>query len=101
MLVPENHLMFIGAGERLLGYDLSNIRRLWEDQADTGFWHWTRHEDIILMSAELELAAWDTFGKKLWSTFVEPPWDYEFSQGRIELDVMGQKSSFSAAVGPT
>jgi hypothetical protein len=100
MLIPENHLLLIGAGERLLGYDLRNTRRLWEDQADTGFWHWARHENLILMSAELELAAWDTFGKKLWTTFVEPPWNYEFSQGRIKLDVMGQESSFFAAVGP-
>jgi hypothetical protein len=100
LLVPENDLLFVGAGLRILAYDLCSISRLWEDQADTGFWGWARHGDTILMSAELELAAWDTYGKKLWTTFVEPPWDYKVSQGQIELDVMGEKSVFSILRGP-
>ena len=31
--------------------------RLWEDYAEIGFWSWQRHDDTVLMSAELELAA--------------------------------------------
>jgi hypothetical protein len=27
------------------------------------------------MAAELELAAWDVGGDKLWSRIVEPPWE--------------------------
>jgi hypothetical protein len=84
----------------LLAYDLRHVRRIWEDEADTGFWGWGRHGDVILMSAELEFAAWDLHGAKLWSTFVEPPWSYEFREGRIELDVMGEKSSFDLNAGP-
>src|SRR5215470_12771084 len=38
LLVPETHRLFVGAGRRLLGYDLSRPARLWEDQADFGFW---------------------------------------------------------------
>jgi hypothetical protein len=99
-VIPENDLLLLGAGRRLLAYDLRNIRRLWKDEADTGFWGWKRHDDFILMSAELELAAWDLQGRKMWSTFVEPPWDYEVHGERVELDVMGMKSIFPVRTGP-
>jgi hypothetical protein len=100
LLVAETGILFLGAGERLLAYELGSPRRLWEDAADVGFWGWARHGGVVLMSAELEIAAWDTRGRKLWSTFAEPPWDYEVVDGRVELDVMGKKSSFPISVGP-
>lgn len=100
-MVPERDILFIGAGTRLLAYDLRNVRRLWEDVAHTGFWGWKRHGDMIIMSAELELAAWDLSGAKKWSTFVEPPWDYAVRDGRLNLDVMGRKSSFDLVAGPS
>lgn len=100
LLIPENHLLLLGAGTRLLAYDLRASRRLWEDEADTGFWGWSRHEDTILMAAELEFAAWDTHARKLWTTFVEPPWSYEVASNSVELDVMGVKSTFSIGTGP-
>src|SRR5687767_10714997 len=31
LLVPETGILFIGAGQRLLAYDLAAPRRLWED----------------------------------------------------------------------
>lgn len=89
-----------GAGTRLLAYDLQEPRRLWEDAADSGFWGWRRHGDTIVMSAELELAAWTLEGNKLWSTFVEPPWLYEVRGSRVHLDVMGEKSVFELRRGP-
>jgi hypothetical protein len=52
------------------------------------------------MSAELELAAWDVHGRKLWTTFVEPPWGYRVEGGRVRLDVMGRGSSFDLTAGP-
>jgi hypothetical protein len=100
LLVPEARTLFVGAGERLLAYELDSPRRLWEDAAEVGFWGWTRHDDVVLMSAELELAAWGIHGRKLWSTFVEPPWGYEVVGGRVELNVMGKKSSFPLSAGP-
>lgn len=100
LLIPETEVLFIGAGTRLLAYDLRTPRRLWEDEADTGFWGWQRHDDIVVMSAELELAAWTTAGEKRWSTFVEPPWDYSTRAGSVELDVMGTKSCFPLETGP-
>lgn len=100
LLVPETETLFIGAGVRLLAYRLHPLQRLWEDECDTGFWHWQQHGNYVLMSAELELAAWDCFGKKLWSTFVEPPWDYGVEGDRVRLNVMGRKSEFDLATGP-
>lgn len=38
LLVPETGVLFVGAGERVLAYDLEVPRRLWSDSADTGFW---------------------------------------------------------------
>jgi hypothetical protein len=52
------------------------------------------------MSAEQELAAWDIAGRKLWSTFVEPPWSYEVNGDHVALDVVGRKPDFFAAIGP-
>ncbi len=101
LLVPETGVIFIGAGERILAYDLAEPRRLWEDKADTGFWGWQRHGEAVVMSAELELAAWSLSGKKLWTTFVEPPWSYIVAGERVDLDVMGKKTSFALMGGPS
>jgi hypothetical protein len=94
LIVPETHLLFIGAGKRLLAYRLDRPEKLWEDSADMGFWNWERHEDFVIMSGELELAVWDIHGQKKWSRFVEPPWDYTIDGNLIQLDVMGKKSTF-------
>jgi hypothetical protein len=100
LLVPETSLLFLGAGTRLLAYDLERPARLWEDRADIGFWRWQRHECFVIMSAELELAAWDTSGHKKWTTFVEPPWSYRVTADTVQLDVMGRLSSFPVETGP-
>ena len=100
LLIPETDVLFLGGGERILAYDLHTPSRLWEDCADTGFWAWDRVKDVVIMSAELELAAWDIHGKKLWSMFVEPPWFYEIQADSIPLDIMGKKLSFPLHTGP-
>lgn len=100
LVVPETSLLLIGAGTRILAYDLLGPRRLWHDDAEMGFWCWRRHGDVIVMSAELELAAWDLDGRKLWTTFVEPPWDYTVRDNILSLDVMGAITSFSLTSGP-
>jgi len=101
LVVPESHLLLVGAGTRLLAYELQpSPRRLWVDETEVGFWSWSRHGDVVLMSAELELAAWSLRGAKLWSMFVEPPWSFSVSERRVNLDVMGKQSSFPLHVGP-
>lgn len=99
-LLLETSLLFIGAGERLLAYRLDPPAQIWEDHADTGFWGWERYKDVLLMSAELELAVWNIRGEKLWSTFVEPPWDYRLDEDTISLEVMGMQASFPLHEGP-
>jgi hypothetical protein len=103
LLVPATGRLFIGAGTRLLGYHLDDSgawQRSFVDEADVGFLSWRQHGDVILMSAELELAAWTASGEKLWRTFVEPPWSYELVGDDVHLDVMGSRTTFSKHTGP-
>jgi hypothetical protein len=100
VLIAETGRLFVGAGTRLLAYDLFDKKRFWEDETELGFWGWCRHGDYVVMSAELELAAWDIHGKKLWTTFVEPPWDYAVMGEDINLNVMGKQRLFPLATGP-
>jgi hypothetical protein len=102
LVVPETGVAFIGAGTRLLGYRRASDKwtRLWEDEADVGFWGWRQHGHVVLMSAEIELAAWNVSGAKVWTTFVEPPWSYEVIERTVRLDVMGIVSSFPLDTGP-
>jgi hypothetical protein len=76
------------------------VRGLWVDAANTGFWAWALHGDVVIMSAELELAAWTDAGEKLWMTSMEPPWTYTVSDGTLALDVTGRVQSFSLRRGP-
>ncbi len=100
IIIPETSLLVIGAGEHLLAYKLNPLEKLWEDSTEFGFLHWERYADYIIMSGELELAVWDIHGVKLWTTFVEPPWEYTVHEGIVHLDMMGKKSSFSLQEGP-
>jgi hypothetical protein len=100
LLVPETKTLFIGAGERLLAYRLNPPCRLWEEKCEVGFWNWSQHGEYVLMAAELELAAWNARGEKLWTTLVEPPWDFDVVGTRVHLDVMGRKSDFEVSHGP-
>ncbi|TAY52907.1 hypothetical protein [Rhizobium leguminosarum] len=99
LVVPETSILFIGAGERLLGYNVERREKVFEDRTDYGFWGWTRHEDYILMAAELEFGVWRKTGEKLWSAFVEPPWSFNVSGETVELDIMGQLKTFSLETG--
>ena len=72
---------------------------LWEDVTDFWFFSWNRFGSYVLMSAELELAAWNINGEKLWSTYVEPPWTYSVENDSVQLDVMGRQSTFSLLRG--
>lgn len=101
LIVPETSKAFLGAGTRLLGYDLRERRRLWEDDTQVGFWGWKRHGETVLMSAELELAAYDTDGHRRWSVEVEPPWNYSVENDEVTLDIMGKVCRFSLTAGPT
>lgn len=106
LLILETDTLFFGAGERLLCYDLKNVRRLWEDQTDGGFWQWHRCGEYVVMQAELGLAVWTIGGNKLWSTFMEPPHGVSVKEGRLFIDAFGLngqmpfKGEVSVASGP-
>ena len=89
LVVPDTSLVFVGAGERLLCYDMKKPCKLWEEQTNVGFWEWDRVGQYVLMMAELEFGVWTTSGEKLWSTFVEPPWNFTVTGDTVELDVLG------------
>ncbi|WP_224249928.1 hypothetical protein [Hyalangium gracile] len=98
--IEETGVLFIGAGDWAAAYSVGPPMKLWEESVEAGFWSWSRHGDVVLMSAELTLAAWDTAGRKLWSTFVEPPWSFRVQEDAVHLDVMGTPSRFSLHSGP-
>ena len=100
LLVPETHVLFVGASDVALAYDLRGPTRLWREEAEYGFWNWQRHGAYVVMAAELELAAWDIHGIKQWETFVEPPYDYTVADGTVYLTVMGVPAPFALAHGP-
>ena len=93
LIVPESGRVFIGAGTRILCYrdDAGSWKRQWHDTvAYPGFWGWRLHGDVVVMSGEVEMAAWSIDGERLWVEPVEPPWAYEVRGGMVHLDVMGQ-----------
>jgi hypothetical protein len=98
LLIPETSLLFIGAGTRLLTYTWDPPRKLWEETV-IGFWRWERYGQFVIMSAELDFFVGDIFGKKLWSTFVEPPWEYRIVDEIIYLNIMGKETAFSLMDG--
>ena len=92
MIIPESHVVFVGAGTCLLAYELSTlVQRLWKDVADFGFREWRRHGELVLMSAKTGSRRGTFTGGKLWTTFVEPSWSYVVRGDRLDLDVIGQE----------
>lgn len=100
IIIAETDLLMIGAGTRILAFNLNPPSLLWEDDTACGFWGWERHEDVVVMADELEMAAWNINGSKLWSHPVEPPWTYHVEEGSVHLDIMGDKSEFPLMTGP-
>lgn len=99
LLVPESNTAFIGAGTELLICSLAPIKLLSHQQTECGFWSWRRVNNVVLMSAELELAVWNIQGEKLWSRFVEPPWHYDIQGETLLLDIMGSNIRLDLASG--
>src|SRR5260221_13535990 len=83
-----------------IGLYLGSSKETMGKERNSRFLGWERHHQFVIMSAELELAVWDIYGKKHWSTFVEPPWDYKIDGETIHLEVMGKQSIFSLQHGP-
>lgn len=101
LLVPETARVLVGGGNRMICYH-REAGRWWRERervVEVGFWGLARHGEMILMEAELELAAWTSSGVHRWSAFVEPPWGYEVDGGIVRLDVMGKQSTLDLRTG--
>jgi hypothetical protein len=94
LILPETDILFIGAGQRILLYDLKQVKKIDEDFYNEGFLGWIRYKDYVIMLAELDVTCWRSNGEKIWSRFVEPPYNVEFEDDKIILDVMGNKIRF-------
>lgn len=90
LIVPEHHILFFGAGTQILTYSLSpEVALITEYSVEIGFWGWVQHKNFVILLAELEFSVWNLDGKKIWSQFVEPPWDYDLNDNIVSLDIMG------------
>jgi hypothetical protein len=100
IFVPETDTIYIGAGERALTYQLNPPIKRSEEKADVGFLSWERHQQFIIMRAEMKIAVWDLSGNVLWSHFVEPPYEYILDNETMYLTIAGKPFSFPLSTGP-
>jgi hypothetical protein len=54
----------------LIPVRLRPVEQAWMDNTQVGSWGWRPHGDVVVMSAEIELAAWTIDGVKPWTTFI-------------------------------
>jgi len=101
LLVPGTGVLFVGAQDLVLAYDLGMTRRLWRERVKGGFGDWQRHGAYVVMSAGMELAVWDLHGSKQWSTSVAPPYSYAVAAGMMCVTMTGGTTSFPLAMGPS
>lgn len=94
LLVPETDMLFIGAGERILIYDLKEIKKFDEDYNYPGFLEWIRYKEYIFMLAELEVGCWRITGEKMWNRFAEPPYNITFENDSIIIQMDNETVKF-------
>ncbi|WP_198104516.1 hypothetical protein, partial [Clostridioides difficile] len=87
--------------ESLAIYDLEKVECTHLDLTPYAFTSWSRHEDIVVMSGELEIAAYDLRGQRLWAATIEPPWDYGVQGDSMFTIAMGHKTEFPLREGPS
>jgi hypothetical protein len=100
-LVPETSTLFVGCAESLAVYDLEKAERAHLDLTPYAFTSFNRHGDVVVMSGELEIAAYDLRGQRLWAATIEPPWDYGVQGDTMFTIAMGHKTEFPLREGPS
>lgn len=101
LLVPGTRVLFVGTQDLVVAYDLGTMKRLWRERAKAGFLDWQRHGAYVVMSAGMELAVWDLYGSRRWSTCVEPPYGYTIVAGIMCLTSTSGTASFPLVAGPS
>jgi hypothetical protein len=99
LYIPETDLLLLGAGERILAYTLDPARKLWQYNLVSGFQHWERWQDRIIMASENELAVFDIHGLKRWDFTVEPPWNYTLEGDTLHVYMNGKQTALHCERG--
>ncbi len=92
-LIEESERLFIGAGSTVLVFDIQSLTLITEEYFQEGFLRWKRYKDKVLMMAELDIACFDIYGKKIWERFIEPPYDIEFSEECVLVKMLDEEVS--------
>lgn len=100
-VIPETDTLLVGTAESVAAYDLPTGQRRHLDMTPYSFVSWKRHGELVVMCGEVEVAAYDLQGKRVWAAPIEPPWDYGVSGETMFTIVMGHKTEFPLASGPT
>lgn len=100
-LLTDAGTLFVGYGERALGYALREPARLWAAQAPGGFLFWEQQGAVVLLGAAGALSAWSQQGAPLWRVALAQPWSHRVQAGQVELtDGAGRSRRFPLRDGP-
>ncbi|NOS92966.1 MAG: hypothetical protein HOP30_13665 [Cyclobacteriaceae bacterium] len=72
----ESQSLFIGAGNIIKIYRLSDHQLIFEDKCAVGIWGWQKYKNVIIAQEETALRVFDLQGKQLWEMYVTPPYDF-------------------------
>jgi hypothetical protein len=98
LFLQVTNTLFVGAGSKAMTYSLKNKVKL-SDRNPYAFWYWAKHDNFIVMNAELEIAVYDYEGHFIWAAPAEPPWTYGIDGNTLILDIMGEIRKYEFATG--
>ena len=101
LIVPETNRLFIGAGSRMLAYDLTTCQRVWIEDAQNMmlFWSWLRQGQCVFALGELELAVYELDATPRFRVPVDPPWTFEVSGDVLTVETDSERRGYSMADG--
>lgn len=100
LFIQEKDILFIGAGQTVLVYDLLSMSKVDEDYYNEGVLGWLQHENYVFLLAECDVACWDNTGKKLWERFVDPPYEVIPNGDKVKLKMLDESIEFEIEKGP-
>lgn len=84
-LEESTHTLFIGAGTIVKTYDLLNNKLIFSKKSGLGFWSWHLLGGYVIQWEEIDFGVFNTRGERLWNTFISPPVEFEYTDGRLIL----------------
>jgi hypothetical protein len=98
-IVAETNTLLVGCGESLAAYDLTAAARTHLDVTPYSFRAWARHNDVVIMCGELEVAGYDLSGRRLWAATIDPPWNYGVDDATMFTIAAGHRTEFPLRSG--